>query len=54
MKIIALEEHVVTPGVLEAWAQVPTAKEDGVDPGSALPAAPAAPMLIALSRPRRS
>jgi predicted TIM-barrel fold metal-dependent hydrolase len=31
MKIIALEEHVVTPGVLEAWAQVPTATEDGVD-----------------------
>ncbi len=31
MKIIALEEHVVTPGVLEGWAKVPTAKEDGVD-----------------------
>lgn len=31
MKIITLEEHVVTPGVLEAWARVPTAKEDGVD-----------------------
>ncbi|MFZ0040857.1 MAG: hypothetical protein WAK93_06100 [Solirubrobacteraceae bacterium] len=31
MKIVALEEHVVTPGVVEAWAQVPTPKEDGVD-----------------------
>ena len=31
MKIVALEEHIVTPGVLEAWARVPTAKEDGVD-----------------------
>jgi uncharacterized protein len=31
MKIITLEEHIVTPGVLEAWSQVPTAKEDGVD-----------------------
>ncbi len=31
MKIIALEEHVVTPGVLEAWSRVPTAKADGVD-----------------------
>jgi predicted TIM-barrel fold metal-dependent hydrolase len=31
MKIIALEEHVVTPGVLEAWSQVSTNEEDGVD-----------------------
>jgi uncharacterized protein len=30
VKLIALEEHIVTPGVLEAWAKVPTAQEDGV------------------------
>jgi hypothetical protein len=29
MKIIALEEHVLTPELLAAWAQVPTAKADG-------------------------
>ena len=28
MKIVALEEHLVTPGMLEAWAAVPTAAED--------------------------
>lgn len=31
MKIVALEEHVVTSGMLAAWARLPTAKEDGVD-----------------------
>ena len=31
MKITALEEHVLTPELLAAWAQVPTAKDDGVD-----------------------
>jgi predicted TIM-barrel fold metal-dependent hydrolase len=29
LKIIALEEHVVTPGLLEAWAKSPTAMDDG-------------------------
>jgi len=28
MKIIALEEHMVTPAVLTAWSQAPTATED--------------------------
>ncbi|MGC9220258.1 MAG: amidohydrolase family protein [Solirubrobacteraceae bacterium] len=31
MKIIALEEHTVTPGVQAAWASVPTAAQDGVE-----------------------
>ena len=29
MKIIALEEHFVLPSLLDAWATLPTAKEDG-------------------------
>ncbi|MFZ0088305.1 MAG: amidohydrolase family protein [Solirubrobacteraceae bacterium] len=34
MKIVALEEHLVTRNALEAWAAAPTASEDGTtDPG---------------------
>jgi uncharacterized protein len=29
VKIIALEEHFVTPGMFEAWAAAPTVREDG-------------------------
>ena len=34
MKIVALEEHMVTPAMLEAWASVPTAREDRTGPFS--------------------
>lgn len=30
MKIVTLEEHIVTPDVLEAWSRLPTAREDGL------------------------
>jgi predicted TIM-barrel fold metal-dependent hydrolase len=30
LKIIALEEHVVTPSLVKAWSQVSTAEQDGV------------------------
>jgi uncharacterized protein len=30
MKVIALEEHVLTPALLDAWSRVPTASEDGI------------------------